>query len=197
MMGAETSATSLASVIARSTCATSLHHARSGVTEFLGGHAKGLGGCPHDELVPSGRSAMRSRVRWRSCRLTRLRRWRAISRLEYDETDEGCCALVGSATTVDLLRALRVGSRRVIRWVSHAVRARHRGLRRTAACSLATAGSQNGAWRGSAMRRRKPCVFRRRQLLGLEGRLVVQQFSSAGVVSHSLISWATGPIRAR
>ena len=68
-------------------------------------------------------------MRWRSCRLTRLRPLaRLISPLGYDETDEATVAfLVGSDVDDDQrISCTRSLSDRggEIRWVNHAVRAR-------------------------------------------------------------------------
>ena len=123
--------------------------------------------------APSGRSATRSRMRWRSCRLTRLRPLaRLISRL---------------GTTKPTRRLLRSSSART--WTTTS------GSPARVPCRIAavkSAGSTMRCARGSTgvsqadslarplrrraarmarparvdMRRRKPCVFERRRLLG-------------------------------
>ena len=129
---------------------------------------------------PSGRSAIRSRMRWRSCRLTRLRPLaRLISRL---------------GTTKPTRRLLRSSSART--WTTTS------GSPARVPCRIAavkSAGSTMRCARGSTgvsqadslarplrrraarmarparvdMRRRKPCVLERRRLLGWKVRLVV------------------------
>ena len=131
-------------------------------------------------LVPDGRSAILSRMRCRSCRLTRLRPLaRLISRL---------------GTTKPTRRLLRSSSART--WTTTS------GSPARAPCRIAavkSAGSTMRCARGSTgvsqadslarplrrraarmarparvdMRRRKPCVLERRRLLGWKVRLVV------------------------
>ena len=176
-----------------------LRHARSitrsrWVPSSLEGTPRALEDALTTSLVPSGRSATRSRMRWRSCRLTRLRPLaRLISRL---------------GTTKPTRRLLRSSSART--WTTTS------GSPARAPCRIAavkSAGSTMRCARGSTgvsqadslarplrrraarmarparvdMRRRKPCVFERRRLLGWKVRLVVTAILLGGEWSPTLV----------
>jgi hypothetical protein len=124
--------------------------------------------------------------------------------LGYDETDEGAVALLVGSDVDDnqwISCARSVSDRGgEIRWVNHAVRARqHRGVSGgQLGTALATAGSQNGAAGAGRHAQTEAVRLRTTTVVGLEGPLGGHGNSPRrGVVSHSLIGWATGPIRAR
>ena len=174
-------------------------------TEFLGGHAEGLGGCPHNEPGPFGQVGDAFAHEVAQLPLDTIASIGALDfALGYDETDEAAVALLVGSDVDDnqWISCTRSVSDRggEIRWVNHAVRARqHRGVSGgQLGAALAAAGSQNGAAGAGRHAQTEAVRLRTTTVVGLEGPLGGHGNSPRrGVVSHSLIGWATGPIRAR
>ena len=167
-------------------------------TEFLGGHAEGLGGCPHNEPGPFGQVGDAFAHEVAQLPLDTIASIGALDfALGYDETDEAAVALLVGSDVDDnqwISCARSVSDRGgEIRWVNHAVRARqHRGVSGgQLGAALATAGSQNGAAGAGRHAQTEAVRLRTTTVVGLEGPLGGHGNSPRrGVVSHSLIGWA-------
>ena len=162
-------------------------------TEFLGGHAEGLGGCPHNEPGPFGQVGDAFAHEVAQLPLDTIASIGALDfALGYDETDEAAVALLVGSDVDDnqwISCARSVSDRGgEIRWVNHAVRARqHRGVSGgQLGAALATAGSQNGAAGAGRHAQTEAVRLRTTTVVGLEGPLGGHGNSPRrGVVSHS------------
>ena len=174
-----------------------LRHARSitrsrWVPSSLEGTPRALEDALTTSLVPSGRSAMRSRMRWRSCRLTRLRPLaRLISRLGTTKPTRGLLrsssARTWTTTSGSPARApCRIAAVKSAGSTMRCARGSAGCLRRTAWHGPCDGGQPE--WRG---RRGSTCADGSRAswndaVVGLEGPLGGHGNSPRrGVVSHS------------
>ena len=163
-------------------------------TEFLGGHAEGLGGCPHNEPGPLGQVGDAFAHEVAQLPLDTIASIGALDfALGYDETDEAAVALLVGSDVDDnqWISCTRSVSDRggEIRWVNHAVRARqHRGVSGgQLGAALATAGSQNGAAGAGRHAQTEAVRLGTTTVVGLEGPLGGHGTSPRrGVVSHSV-----------